>query len=147
MNLTTAVFLINPNVRAIMAQYDEGQPSTLFKTVDPTIKVDDFVVVPTATRIGFTVCKVTATDVDVDFDDKTLVQWCTKVDIDTYKSIQAMEVEVIKKIQSAEVRKKREDLKKNLLADGLGVADEIKALPFAQLGDEHKPETPPSSGE
>lgn len=64
MNLTTAVFLVEEKARAVRVEYDpdvtrNNNPSKLFKTVNPDLKKDDLVVVPTHTRHGFTVAKIT----------------------------------------------------------------------------------------
>lgn len=67
MNYTTAVFLINKNVRAVMCNYepDAEHKTTMFKTLDTAIRVGDFVIVPTKTRHGMTVSKIVEVDVDV----------------------------------------------------------------------------------
>ena len=81
MNHSTAIFLINNDVRAIAVTYEKidlakdttkmmkyqaaylsggrlPDGAVVFKTMDTAIKVDDFVIVPTDTRHGMTVCKV-----------------------------------------------------------------------------------------
>lgn len=77
MNYSTAIFLINKDVRAIAVTYEKidmnqdttkmkfSAPylsggklptgATVFKTMDPKVKVDDYVTVPTDTRHGMTV--------------------------------------------------------------------------------------------
>lgn len=131
MNYSTAVFLINPNVRAIVCVYEKDEKRVVFKSLESALKVDDLVVVPTQTRHGFTVVKIIEVDVEVDFDSADQVQWIVdKVDLESYKLTMEREQEALAAIKSAEVRKKREDLAKSLLADQ---GDQIKALPIASM--------------
>lgn len=135
MNYSTAVFLINPNVRAVLGIYeaeeDKGQrpvPRTAFKTLDHSIKVGDFVLVPSSTRHKMTVNKVVEVDVDVDFDSGTQMTWIIgKVDRADHEKINAMEHQAIQTIKSAELRKKKDELRKALIAD----SEALKALPIA----------------
>lgn len=133
MNYSTAVFLINKHVRAILATYEveDNAKRTLFKTLDDSIKVGDFVIVPTDTRHKMTVVKVTDVDVDVDFDSATPVNWVIgKVDRAAHEQTLAQEGAAIQAIKGAELRKKREDLRDSMLKNHL---DAIKALPIAAM--------------
>lgn len=133
MNYSTAVFLINKNVRAVLATYEsEGTArKTTFKTLDETITVDDYIVVPTETRHQMTVCKVVETDVDVNFDDPTPVHWIiSKIDRAQYDQTLKEEATAVQAIKSAELRKKRDDLRQALFADHV---DTLKALPIAVI--------------
>lgn len=137
MNYSTAIFLVNRDVRAVLVTYEPDipnqaqQPRTMFKTMDPTIKVDDYVVVPTNTRHLATVVKVTDVDVEVDYDSTKDVQLIIcQVDRSNYNHVLAMEASAIQAIKSAETRKKREELAKNLLADMDSDASErLRACP------------------
>ena len=136
MNYTTAVFLINKHVRAITATY-EAEPkakATMFKTLDATIKPGDFIVVPTDTRHGMTVCKVYETDVDIDFDSQAPVLWVvTKVDRADFDHRVEMETQAVAAIRSAETNRKRDELRASLFADH---AESLKSRPLASNGDE-----------
>ena len=139
MNYSTAVFLINKYVRAVLATYEseDSAKRTMFKTLDPTIAVGDFVIVPTDTRHKMTVCKIVETDVDVDFDSHALIGWVVgKVDQGGYNTVLAQERDAIDAIKSAELRKKRQDLRDNMLADSLAY---IKALPISAINGDDKP--------
>ncbi len=117
MNLSTAVFLINDNARAVLVTYEahDGAPRTMFKTFDKSIKVDDFVVVPTDTRHKLTVCKVVAVDVDVDFDSSTQVAWLVgKVNLADVNQIKEQEEKAIEAIKAAEKLKKRRELQNSM---------------------------------
>lgn len=125
MNYSTAIFLINSKVRAVMATYEADDPGgrapaprTMFKTLDDRIQIGDFVIVPTNTRHNMTVCKVVEVDVDVDFESSVCVAWViAKVDRTVHELYVAREAEAIATIKSAEKTKKREDLRAAILAD------------------------------
>lgn len=124
MNYSTAVFLINPEaVRAMRCAYEVGSKEKpaqgyIFKTFDKTLKVDDYVVVPTDTRHGMTVVKIAEVDVDFDIDTEVSMKWIIgPVDTSAYAHTLEMEEIAIAKIKSAEMRKKREDLAEKLFAD------------------------------
>lgn len=131
MNYSSAVMIINHEIRAIRTSYEPGtngkDPSTYtFKTIDPTIKKGDFVVVPTDTRWGYTVNRVEAVDVDVDFDSDEKLRWMiNKVDVDGHKRTTQEEEKWVSALQESEKRKRREELKKQLLETH---GDEVKNL-------------------
>jgi len=137
MNYTTAIFLVNRDVRAVLVTYEAdevGKPPTapreLFKTFDQSIAVDDLVVVPTATRHLMTVVKVVEVDVEVDFDsNKEAKLIICKTDRSDYDRLLKLEAAAIQAIKSAEVRKRREELAEKLLADmDPDAAARLKAL-------------------
>lgn len=117
-NYSTAVMLFNTNIRAVRVSYE---PSTkdagyIFKTLDSTIAVDDYVVVPTDTRWGYTVCKVVDVDVEVDFEASMEIKWLVdKVNTLSYLEVLAKEAAWVQDMRAAQVRKKREELKKSVL--------------------------------
>ncbi|CTQ67207.1 hypothetical protein [Roseibium alexandrii] len=134
MNYSRAVFLINDQLRAIKCTYDEHGTETLFKTLDPTIEEGDLVVVPTDTRHGMTVVKVTEVDVDIDIDAPGNVNWIVcPVDQDTHEKNVASEKTAISKIKSAENRRKREQLRDSLFADH---QETLKSLELAHMSDD-----------
>jgi len=139
MNYSTAVFLINKNVRAIAATYEaeENAPRTIFKTFDDDLKAGDFIVVPTNTRHKMTVCKVVEVDVDPDFDSQTQMAWVVGVvEKADYEDVLAKEAEAIRVVKAAELKKKRDDLRETMFANHI---DTIKALPIYANGDTPKP--------
>ena len=140
MNYTTAVFLINKNVRAVLCNYEPDAPDkkVMFKTLDPAIREGDLVIVPTKTRHGFTVSKVVETDVDVDFDNQTAIAWLVcKIEQADYEATLAQEGDAITVIKSAEKTKKRNELAAALLVDS---KDALKALPITVMnGDQPLP--------
>jgi hypothetical protein len=140
MNYTTAVFLINDSVRAVLAVYEPNVgEKTMFKTMDRTIKPDDLVVVPTETRHGMTVVKVVEVDVDVDFDCATPVKWVLmKIDRSDSDRIEGMEAEAIAAIKSAEMTKKRADLRAAMMADSAV----LRSLPITALAAPAAPNDP-----
>lgn len=127
MNYSSAVMLLNPNIRAIKVSYDDSQgrqQTYTFKTFDPDIEVDDLVVVPTTTRHGFTVCKVVEVDVDVDFDSNIHLKWiASKIDIRAYQNVLAEEERLIKVMQESERLAKRKEIAEKMknLYEGVGL--------------------------
>ena len=133
MNYTTAIFLINKNVRAVLCNYEPNAPdkTIMFKTLDKTIREGDFVLVPTSTRHNMTVSKVVETDVDVDFDSGATVGWIiSKIDRSAYEVVLSQEGDAITVIKSAEKTKKRNELAAALLADSAGA---LTALPITTV--------------
>lgn len=133
MNYSTAVFLINPSVRAVSGTYEAGDnaPRTVFKTLDASLAVGDYVIVPTNTRHEMTVVKIVEVDIDLDFDSATQIVWVIgKIDRAEHHKLLAMEAVAIQTIKSADLRKKRADLKAALIVD----AEALNALPIATAG-------------
>lgn len=142
MNYSIAIFFFNPKCRAVVGIYEpepiEGTKKnpnnrTIFKTLDPNIKIDDVVVVPCGTRHGFTTFKIVEVDIRIDIDYTPEVKWIVeKVDMEKYDKIKAIEQEGVDKIKQHEANKKREELR---IAMGFN-NEEFKALPMATLNDE-----------
>lgn len=133
MNYSTAVFLINNQVRAIKAAYESHKdaPQTMFKTLDQDIKVGDFLVVPTDTRHNMTVVKASEVDVDIDFESPAHVHWIIGVvDRSAHDNTLAQERQAVEAIKAAELRKKREDLRDSMLKNHM---DSIKSLPISHM--------------
>ena len=125
MNYEYSIFIINPSARAVKVCYEgrdkDGKPmgnTTLHKTIDPSVKVGDLVVIPTNTRVGQTVVEVCEVDVDVDIDATGSVPWIIDVvDRSKFDKLKSMETRAISEFKAAELRKKREEIKKNLLGE------------------------------
>lgn len=134
MNYSRAIFLISDEVRAVNVTYesDENAPRTQFKTLDPNIKPDDYVVVPTDSRHHMTVCQVKECDVEPDLESSATMKWIIGiVNRADFEEIERQEGAAISKIKSAEKRKRRQELREALLADM--EEDEVKALPVPGL--------------
>ncbi|MCR5875129.1 hypothetical protein LRS10_13605 [Phenylobacterium sp. J426] len=141
MNYSTAIFLVNSDVRAVSVSYETDSvgngvgPFTLYKTLDPDIAKGDYVVIPTDTRHKMTVGRVEAVDVEVDFDSAVQVKWLIgRVDTIPHAEVVAKEAAAIQAMKSAEARSRREELAKKLLADnpeleGLSFTAKDAALP------------------
>lgn len=134
MNYSTAVFLINKNVRAVHCCYDPPadplakRDVTLFKTLYADLKKGDLVVVPTTTRVGFTVVQVEAVDVDFDPHMTCNVEWIVgRIDVAEYKRMKGLENDAISKIKKAEANRAREELRKSLNLDNPEVASSALA--------------------
>lgn len=136
MNLSTAIFLVNKAVRPVRVEYDpdnskNNSPDILFKTLDDSIKIDDFVVVPTRTRVGFTVCKVKEIGFRVNFDTTVQYDWIVaRVDLDAHKRLVAQEAIVLNRIGDAEENRKRAELSAALQLSDIDLTDlDVVAAP------------------
>ena len=126
MDNSNIVFLINDNVRAVKGVYEEGHTPALFKTMDPSIRVGDMLVVQSTTRLEITTVKVTEVDVDINFDSNVPIKWAVcKVDMEAFNEVLAQENEAIAAVNSAERKRKKEALRASLFADH---EDKIKVL-------------------
>jgi len=126
-NTSLAAFLLNDGPMCVSVAYDaildrhgKKVPSDVksFKTFDRTLKEGDLVVIPTDTRWGFTVGKVVAINVRVNYSSPEIMRWiASRVDEEAYAAILKQEEVLITKVaQAQENRAKRE------------LADELKAL-------------------
>lgn len=138
MNYSTAILLINPDCRAMLAIYqpdpsDANQPKAkreLFKTFDETIAVDDIVMVPSNTRHNVTTVKIVETDVEWDINVQQEVRWIIgKIDQSAFKDLKAKETAAIAAIKESEKTHARNELKKKMFAHMDEAA--IKALAIA----------------
>jgi len=136
MNFSTAIFLINKDVRAVAVSYEKNGDGTgaapfhTFKTFDQDLKIGDHVVIPTDTRHGMTVARVEAVDVEIDFDSAVQIKWLVdRVDTVAAQAIAAQEADAIARIKSAEARAARDKLAAKLLADN----PDLAALPLSNV--------------
>lgn len=160
MNYTTAVMLINEEIRAISCSYEkESEPAaehqikarTVFKTLDATIKKGDYLVVPTDTRHKMTVVRVEEVDVDVDFENDVPVNWAVgKVDMKTFNDNKSKEGEWVAKLKTVERKHQKAKLAEKVLGS-LGV-DDVNILKLTTTSDasvldiQPKPPADTSSG-
>jgi len=135
MNHSLSVFLINKHARAIMVRYEPErgpEKDMLFKSLDPDLKVDDLVIIPTDTRYKFTVAKIVAADVDVDYDSPTKADWIvSRVDTDEHKQILADEAKAVTRLRAIEIQQRRDKMLAGLMATD---QDGIKSLELYSNG-------------
>jgi hypothetical protein len=118
LNYSRSIFLINDIVRAVECIYEvdtehSKAKRSQFKTLDLTIKVGDFVVVPTDTRHNMTVVKVVGVNVDVDLDSPVQMEWVIgTVQRADYEALLEKERDAIETIKSAEKKQKRDAMRK-----------------------------------
>lgn len=143
MNYSTAIFLINNDVRAVATSYEQDaegkgiRPFTLYKTFDPTVAVGDYVAVPTGTRHSMTVVRVEEVDVEVDVDYGGDMKWLVdRIDTSQRDAIEAQEASAIATIKSAEKKARQDELRAKLIADNPSLnvlanigGDAVAALP------------------
>ena len=139
MNYSSAVMLINENIRAVKVVYEDekespNQPRVIYKTLDKSINVGDMVVVPTTTRLKMTVSKVVEVDVDVDFESGTELKWIVaRVPVEEIDTILTEEAKWIEALKASEKRKKREEIKASMLA--MYKDDGIEKMAIASMSD------------
>ncbi|WP_125933275.1 hypothetical protein [Kiloniella majae] len=116
-NKSMAVFVMNEDVRGIMAIYDDEthETPTFYKTFDQDLQVGDLIVVPASTRLGFTTNKVTEVDVEPDINRHNEVKWVAgSIKLENYQSYVEQENQMIAQINKLEKRKAREAVKEEL---------------------------------
>lgn len=144
-NYSRAILLFNENIRVVNICYEPDtdrvkQTRYPYKTLDQTIQKDDYVVIPTDTRHGFTVVRVDAVDVEVELESGVDLKWIVdKVDMPLYNKVLSEEGKWISTLKASEARKKREDMKKNLTE--FVKAGEIEALAITHMT---SPDTTPA---
>lgn len=122
MNYSTAIFLINPKVRAIAGVYEPDTdnrkaPRTIFKTFDQTISTGDYILVPTDTRHKMTVNKVVEVDLDADLESSVVMHWVIgTIDRAAYEDVLTQESRAIELMKAAEKTHAREELRKKMMA-------------------------------
>lgn len=124
MNYSTAIFLINNDVRAVSVSYEQDaegkgiKPFYFFKTFDHDVAAGDFVAIPTGTRYGMTVARVEEVDVDIDVDSSVDMKWLVdRIDTSQRDAIEAQERDAIATIKSAEKKARQDELRAKLIAD------------------------------
>lgn len=138
MNYSTSVLLINPNIRVVRCEYDpddtKSKVANYFKTLDPNVKLDDLVVVPTRTRHNMTVVRVKEVDVPYDINSPGELPWIVqRVNVEAYEKVLEEEKVAIEAIRSADIRRQREELGKALLNDNPALAGKLGALSIAAI--------------
>lgn len=144
MNYSTAIFLINPKVRAIKAIYEpdaDGKTDhttkakrEIFKTFDPMVSVGDLLIVPSSTRLEVTTVKVVETDIEVDLETTADIKWVVGIiDMEPFKDVKRLEQQAIDKIKQAEANHRREELRQKLMANVDQGA--MATLQIANMGD------------
>jgi hypothetical protein len=140
MNYSTAVFLINDQVRALYVVYgplpqDDGEygkqqiPRYLVKTLDTEIEVGDYVIVPATVGHRMQIAKVVDTEAEIDFDSTTVVPWIIqRVDLDAFNQTIKQEKVAISKIREAAVMEKKKKLAQSLQG---ATSIDLRALPLA----------------
>lgn len=122
MNYSTAILILKPEARCIKVIYEpdtelKKQTREMFKTFDKSLKVDDFVVVPSGTRFNITVCKIVAVDVDDWMETLDELRWVIgRVDMADANKVKAWEGAAIQELKDSEKRKLRRDMQANMTA-------------------------------
>jgi hypothetical protein len=124
-NTSLAVFLVDDRARCIKVAYDKqqmyggkdiGSDIKSFKTLDPTIKKGDFVVIETSTRWGLTVGRVEEVDCLVNYANPEEMRWAIGFDHSTFKLLKEEEQKLIGVVSKAEEQDAREQLRRKMMA-------------------------------
>lgn len=153
LNHSTAIFLMNKQVRAILCIYEadakgkNGEdilaPRHMFKTLDHSIRENDLVVVPTNAKHGASINKVVAVDVEVDFESSTVVPWIIDVvDKSLFNENSKKEAIAIDAIKSGQKRRKQDELRDMLMKDNPELAAAQSVLIELQPTYQHAPPPP-----
>ncbi len=127
MNSSRIIFLVSDDVRCVSVQYEPGGGSTMFKTLDSDLDVDDLVVVETGTRYNFTVGKITGIDHEPDFNSSADIRWVVqRVDTEAFDLILGQETTAIKAVRANELKRERAKLREELFEND----EELKSLAF-----------------
>lgn len=146
LNYSTAIFLMNKQVRAIMCIYDKDEKDKpaarhMFKTLDHSIKIDDLVVVPTNAKHNASINRVVAVDVEVDLESHVQVLWIIDVvDMSLFNANSAKEQTAIDAIKSGQKRRKQDELRDMLLKDNPALAE----TPLIEMQAVNIPVEPPA---
>ena len=147
-NFSTAIFLYNDKVKAVLCSYDPddkenpGDPksppkTTLFKSFDETLKEGDLVIVPTGTRHRYTVVRVEKVGVEPNLETRAHVDWIVgPFDRSGHEKTIAQEAEVTQRIKDGQKVAKRREIAKQFFAgaeeanlQGLAIITVPAALP------------------
>lgn len=132
MHNSRKVFLLESDKepRCVLAAYlaTENPDTTEFKTFNPAIRVDDYVVVPSNTRHNMTVCKITAVDVEPTLDTDDKIDWIVgTIDRSNYTDTIKQEgifIDAVKAAEKASLKKKlRKDFLDNVDVSNLKIVE------------------------
>lgn len=123
MNPTAAVMLVEDSIRPCMVEYDpdnykNNSDNKFFKCLDPSIKIDDLVIVTTGTRHGMTVAKVKkigVQEVVVNYEGVDVWGWVVgPVPSEQHKRILATEASIVGRVQEATTNELKAKLKASM---------------------------------
>lgn len=124
-NYSSVVALLRDDVRGIecVYEYDDAERTKphktyTFKTLDPTIRKGDWVVVPKKDNIGFTIVHVFGVDGDIDVEDLNIeYAWIAgRFDPADYYDLLNKEQEMISSLKKAERTSRRKEIAEKVLA-------------------------------
>lgn len=140
-NYSTVILLIGDDIaEAVRVSYEPNDSNKspkeyIFKALKrDALQVGDFVAVQTDTRWGLTVCKVTETNCEIDFESNLQLKWIvSKVDTAGFEDIQKKEEDAIRALKqdaAAEKKKTMQDRVRSVLGE------RVKSLPIYTLAAE-----------
>lgn len=114
----TMIFVSSDKVRALLVEYEPGTKTeglVQVKTLDPSICVGDFVVVPTRTRHKYTVVKVKEADVVPNMEPTHECYWIVgKVEMEDYEKLLENERAVVARLLQIQLNASRRALRSEM---------------------------------
>lgn len=125
MNYSTLAIILDEKVRLVRCVFSDGGKEYLYKTLDDTIKVDDFVVVDYGIQLkDFKVVKVVEVDCVAELSEGIPYKWIVyKVELDKAKSVLKAEAKLVEEVRIQEIAVKRKQLK-----EAMGLGDIVGTL-------------------
>jgi hypothetical protein len=132
MNKSLAILIANDSARLVPCRFGPKGDVYWYKTLDPSIKVDDLVIVQTDNRYSVAVViDLPAAVIDPTVDNGIVYKWIVaKFDDTAFKLLLAQEQKILDTILNAQLRKKRREIRAEIM-DG---DEELKALPLVEMG-------------
>ncbi len=139
-NYTTILFAFNKKLRAVKVTYEPEQCGYTYKTLDPDIKVGDYVVIPTTTRHKMTIGQVSEVDILVDIDSSLELKWIIgKVDKQAHDVVIKGEEEIVNEIKQSEANARIKQIQENMAAFK---TDKLKTMALVDLSEPQADNTP-----
>lgn len=121
-NFSRLITLFNEDIIVIEAVYESleekpNQQRYQFKTLDHALEVGDLINVPAdTTRHGVTTVKIVEVGVEIDLDSSNELRWVIdKVNLKEHEHIIEEEKKWITAYKKSEDRKRKEEMKKNMI--------------------------------
>jgi hypothetical protein len=127
LNFDTVLFLVNSSARAMGCAYEPAAPhqdkksrkTELFKTLDPTLKEGDLVLVETSVRHGMSVFEIVSADVEIDIASQGPMKWIVgkAPDRNAVSNLKAKEGDMIAAIRQKDKERQRAELAETMRKD------------------------------
>lgn len=136
-NYSTILFAFNKKLRAVKVKYAPNETASYtYKTLDQSIKVDDYVVIPTDSRHKMTVGQVCEVDVLMDIESDIEYKWIIdRVDKEAHDTVLKGEEEIVVEIKQSEANARLKQIQENMVAFK---SDKLKTMALVDLSEPTK---------